>query len=241
MFSALIAISLLGQYRACNTQHSTAYITPSATAYATYGQVATVYQTMYTPIVTARLVAIEPSYAAIVATDLRAEKNVADASAGLDARLSRIEGYLSRLGGQSNQSRGDPGPNVPPPPAPVPTPNLNPYPAGDAVPSAPIPPMPASPATPPLSKISTDAIALMKSRCSSCHTLGSAKGDLALFDTSGNFVVPDVSIKLLIDQKVYSGAMPPKKALDSSEYSLIRAWIGEANAEITAALRNPRK
>jgi hypothetical protein len=171
-------------------------------------------------------VTYEPVYSGIVGAYDRqnnAIKSVADLTKQLGALTTEVGNLRTQIGVLAAGS-------VPPAPGPNPPP-------------APPVPKPPDPVVPP-SDLEKAATTVFQNKCAKCHTDPAKSGaGFVLLNPDGTLASLAALKKLTLDQKLYSGEMPPdpKQALTAEEYSSVRAWINEDKDAIEAALKGNQK
>lgn len=229
MLTLVLALATTGQVRSCQT------VASYRQSYAVQSYAAPVYQqAVVAPYVEKiSFVAVEdPYYANLVGSQVRAElkaKQNIEADADLASKVGQLADAVGRLeariGGAAN---------------PVPAPQPMPAPTPDQPPPPPVPgPNPPPPTTQPNAAV----LGYFKANCLKCHASPAKAGaGFVMFNEDGSLANISPLDKVLIDQQLYSNAMPKGgKEITTEEYSNVRAWIFEDTDAIAAAVKACQK
>ena len=246
----LFAIAATGQgYRQCATavSYRQSYAVQSYAAPVYYQQA---YAAPY--IEKVAFVAYEQPdayYSSLVGNQVRAQlKAKANLEAGAD--LADRVGQLALAVGRLEARIGGPVPGPMPQPGPGPGPMPMPGPGpGNGTPPVPLPGQPPPPPPPsvdnppgppvPAGQPNAKVLAILKTSCIKCHKApAKAGGGFILFNQDETLAALSPLDKVLIDQQVYSGAMPKdSNPLEADAYSALRAWVNEDTDAIAAAIK----
>jgi hypothetical protein len=234
MIPLLILLAAPGQYRSCQT---------AATYQQTYAAPTYYQQTYAAPFIEKTIfVAVQdPYFSNLVGQQARAElkaKAETDQAIDLATRVGQLADAVGRLEARIGAaSPGQPPQPTGPPVAPTPD-------SGSPAQPAQPPPPPPTPVVPAPSagggQPPAAVLAILTRNCVKCHTTPSkAGGGFNLFGADGKLVALSPLDKILIDQQVYSGDMPKNalQPLGAEDYSQLRAWLGEDQAAIEAAVK----
>ena len=211
---ALAAAQHCGAYASPVTYATQSYAT---TAYATSAYVAPSYAIAIVPVVATYDLVGAAQRPDLVASEIKLlTAEVAGARAELASIRARFDMVITPTPPPTNPS---PGPSTPDPPAPPVDPNPKPV-GGDRA---------------------AAGMALLVTRCASCHTAGSAnlKGEFELFQKDGK-TPATLTLSQLVrtDLEISSNRMPPRQGkFTADEYLTFRAWYNAYGPGLKAELK----